>query len=486
VGYGQHDERNSAFVNDPNCISDERLDSKPFPIVSASAVLTFRRNNNLESGFDGMVLEISIGGGAFQDILAAGGTFGTGGYNGTISVNFGSPIAGRQAWTGNSGGFVTTTVNLPASANGQSIVLRWRRASDSSVSGVGAFIDTISITGSNCGGAACTITCPANITVSNAPNQCGAVVNYPAPSTTGTCGTVTCSPASGSFFPKGTTTVTCTTSSGPSCSFTITVNDTQPPSITCPANITVSNDPNQCGAVVNYPAPTVSDNCPGVGTPVCSPASGSFFPKGTTTVTCNVADSSGNTASCSFTITVNDTQPPSITCPANVTAITDQNVCPSPGCTTVTFPNPTASDNCPGVTVACVPPSGGCFNVGVTTVTCTATDTSGNTATCSFTVSTFDVAVQDDANPATILLWNSQTGQYRFCCGGTTFTGIGKVQTQGCVYTLQASPVDRRVVGRVDKAVHSGSASLQSPPGTNRCTITDRDTRNDTNLTQCQ
>ena len=141
-----------AFVNDPNCISDERLDSNPFPIISASATVTFRQNRNLETGFDGGVLEISIGGGAFQDILAAGATFATGGYNGTIRVNFGSPIAGRQAWTGNSAGFVTTTVNLPASANGQSSVLRCRRGTDSSVSGQGWRIDTITSTGTNCGG----------------------------------------------------------------------------------------------------------------------------------------------------------------------------------------------------------------------------------------------------------------------------------------------------------------------------------------------
>src|SRR5688500_12667921 len=82
--------------------------------------------------------------------------------------------------------------------------------------------------------AQCTITCPANITTSNAPNQCGAVVNYPAPSTTGVCGTIVCSPASGSFRGVGTTTTSCTTSAGPSCSFSITVVDTQPPSITCP------------------------------------------------------------------------------------------------------------------------------------------------------------------------------------------------------------------------------------------------------------
>ena len=51
--------------------------------------------------------------------------------------------------------------------------------------------------------AQCTVACPANITVSNDPNQCGGVVNYPAPTITGSCGTITCSPPSGSFFPVG-------------------------------------------------------------------------------------------------------------------------------------------------------------------------------------------------------------------------------------------------------------------------------------------
>src|SRR5207344_3579429 len=127
---------------------------------------------------------------------------------------------------------------------------------------------------------------------------------YPAPTSSGSCGTINCSPASGSFFPKGTTTVTCTSSAGPTCTFTVTINDTQAPSITCPANVTKTNDPNQCGAVVTYPPPTVSDNCPGVGAPACSPASGSFFPVGTTTVTCMVADAAGTSATCTFTVTV--------------------------------------------------------------------------------------------------------------------------------------------------------------------------------------
>jgi hypothetical protein len=251
--------------------------------------------------------------------------------------------------------------------------------------------------------------------------------------------------------------------------------------ITCPANITKSNDLNQCGAVVTYPAPTTTGTC---GNTTCSPASGSFFPKGTTTVTCSTTAG----PSCTFTVTINDTQPPTIgPCPANITALTDQNVCPSPACAVVTYATPPASDNCPGVIVACNPPSGACFATGVTTVTCTATDTSGNTATCSFTVTTFDTALQDDSDPSIILLWNSITGAYRFCCHGITFTGIGTVINKGCTFNLGTpNASDRRIVAHVDKAAHAGSGSIQAPPGTTRCTITDRDTRNDTNLTACQ
>jgi hypothetical protein len=149
----------------------------------------------------------------------------------------------------------------------------------------------------------CSLTCPANITVSNDPNQCGAIVNYPAPTTSGSCVTVTCVPASGSFFPKGTTTVTCTEGSGASCSFTVTVNDTQPPTITCSPNILVEPDPGMNSAVVNYGSPVASDNCPGV-TASYSIPSGSTFPLGTTTVTGTATDAVGNTATCSFTVTV--------------------------------------------------------------------------------------------------------------------------------------------------------------------------------------
>jgi hypothetical protein len=136
---------NAAFVNDPDAISDKRLDSLVIPIQSDSAQLTFRQNLDLESGFDGGVLEISIGGGAFQDILDAGGSFVVGGYTHMISSSFQSPIAGRHAWSGYSGGFITTTVNLSSAAAGQNIVLRWRLASDNSNTAAGWRIDTIRI-----------------------------------------------------------------------------------------------------------------------------------------------------------------------------------------------------------------------------------------------------------------------------------------------------------------------------------------------------
>jgi len=143
---------NAAFIDDPAVVSDKRLDSLQFPLPAAiSPQLTFRHNFNLEAssedpnlGFDGGVLEVSFdGGNTFQDILAAGGSFEMGGYNRVISADRGSPIAGRQAWSGNSEGFVMTVVNLPFISTGGR--LRWRMASDTSGSNEGWRVDTVNI-----------------------------------------------------------------------------------------------------------------------------------------------------------------------------------------------------------------------------------------------------------------------------------------------------------------------------------------------------
>jgi uncharacterized repeat protein (TIGR01451 family) len=343
------------------------------------------------------------------------------------------------------------------------------------------------------------ITCPPNQTVGTDLNQCSAVVTYAAPTVTDNCPcnvnikksklaatcVPVCNPPSGSTFQKGTTTVSCSTSDSSgnqaSCSFTITVNDTQPPSIACPANIIQSTDADKCSAAVSYAAPVVSDNCPNLGAPVCNPPSGSTFPKGATTVSCTVSDSSANQSACSFSITVNDAQPPSIACPANITTKT-----PNPGdpCVVINYPAPVVSDNCPGVGVVCTPPSGSCLPLGTTKITCTATDTSGNVSTCTFKVIVFDLCVQDDTNPNNVVLINSVTGDYRVCCNGITYTGRGTMTVRGLTYKLVHNPQDRRLVVNVDESVHKGSASLQAPPGTQRCSLSDRNTQD--NSCACQ
>ncbi len=140
---------NAAFAPDPNHVTDSVLDSPVIAIATAVARLTFRNHFSLEPGFDGAVLEIAIAGvngGAFRDILEAGGSFVSGGYNRTISMWYSSPISNRQAWSGNSGGYITTVVNLPAAAAGKTIQLRWRLATDITISGVGQRIDGITIT----------------------------------------------------------------------------------------------------------------------------------------------------------------------------------------------------------------------------------------------------------------------------------------------------------------------------------------------------
>jgi uncharacterized repeat protein (TIGR01451 family) len=172
---------------------------------------------------------------------------------------------------------------------------------------------------------------------------------------------------------------------------------------------------------------------------------------------------------------------PTITCPANIVG----SITGTGTCAVVNYPAPTVSDNC-SATVVCTPPSGTCFPVGTTTVSCTATDTAGNTATCSFSVTVFDICIQDDSNPGTVLLLNSATGEYRFCCNGTTYTGTGTVKIRGSVTTLEHFTSTRRVTARVDKstAPPSGMASIQQPIGSTLCQIIDRDIRD--NSCNCQ
>ena len=165
--------------------------------------------------------------------------------------------------------------------------------------------------------------CPGDITVGSDAGQCGAIVTWTF-SATDNCAvdTISSTHAPGDFFPVGTTTVTYTVEdiygNVTTCSFDVTVNDTEAPVANCPANITLSNDSSLCGAVATWTF-TSSDNC-GVATVSSTHASGDFFAVGTTTVTYTVTDIHGNVTTCSFDVTVNDTEAPVITsCPSNIT-----------------------------------------------------------------------------------------------------------------------------------------------------------------------
>jgi hypothetical protein len=133
---------NCAFHDAPGCVTDSSLYSPVFFNASGTSLLSFYLSYDLESGFDGAVLEISINGGPFVDFVAAGG--GNIGYNGTISPGTQSPIAGRAAWTGHSGGS-RPVFNLPPAAAGQSVVLRFRLVTDCSGASAGWRIDDVRV-----------------------------------------------------------------------------------------------------------------------------------------------------------------------------------------------------------------------------------------------------------------------------------------------------------------------------------------------------
>jgi hypothetical protein len=138
---------NSVFANLPASSAETTLTATA-QITSAAATLSFRNRFTTELTWDGSVLEISIGNGPFEDILAAGGSFVSGGYSGAMSAQ--SPLAGRTAWNGTNAG-VDTVVNLPASANGQTVRFNFRTVSDTAdtVANAGVWYDNMQLTGGN-------------------------------------------------------------------------------------------------------------------------------------------------------------------------------------------------------------------------------------------------------------------------------------------------------------------------------------------------
>ena len=224
-----------------------------------------------------------------------------------------------------------------------------------------------------------------------AATAAGATVNFSTPQATDVGAvTVSCDAVSGSVFPIGTTTVSCTATDDAALTatevFTITVADTTPPVITTVDDISVEAAL-AGGANVTFSAPTASDlggnidvTCTAFDPPVVV-RSGDFFPIGATTVTCAATDGSGNTATEIFIVTVADSASPLLYIPADITTILDNT-----SGAVVEFTVTATDIGDPDPVIACVPPSGSVFPVGTTTVDCTATDASGNSSSDSFDV----------------------------------------------------------------------------------------------------
>jgi hypothetical protein len=196
-------------------------------------------------------------------------------------------------------------------------------------------------------------------------------------------GTVRCRPASHSLFPLGATTVRCSASDAQGntarASFRVTVVDTKAPLLVAPASLTAEAT-GPAGAKIEFAAKAsdAADPRPKV---TCTPASGSTFSLGATTVQCTARDASGNRATATFTATVTDTTPPALTLPPNRTLEAT-----SARGAAVTYAA-SATDVVDGaVAPTCAPASGAVFPVGTTTVTCTARDARGNQSSETFTV----------------------------------------------------------------------------------------------------
>ncbi|MBK6990137.1 MAG: HYR domain-containing protein [Bacteroidetes bacterium] len=302
--------------------------------------------------------------------------------------------------------------------------------------------------------------CLSSFSINNDPGMCGQYVSWTDPTASDNCSvsSFTQTHTSGSIFPIGTTTVTYT-AVDPSgnqavCSFDVTVVDADAPSITCPANITVNNASGTCGQVVTFSASAL-DNCSA--TISYSPASGSVFPVGTTTVTATATDPAGNAASCNFTVTVVDNELPVFTgCPGTMVEYTNGS-CDK----IVTWTPPVATDNCAGLTVTSDYNPGDLFQMGITSVTYTATDAAGNIEYCSF-----DIFLLDNENPvitcpANISVPASASG----CSAVVTYSAS---VTDNCSANITYSPA-------------SGSTF---PEGTTTVTATATDASN--NVSTCQ
>ncbi|UXX79204.1 HYR domain-containing protein [Reichenbachiella carrageenanivorans] len=244
-----------------------------------------------------------------------------------------------------------------------------------------------------------TITCPTDQNVSFDTSCEYTLIDFTSLATANdNCGTttITQSPAIGTVITASQEiTLTATDGNGntETCTFNVIPEDNTKPTITCPADQSVSVDTSCEYALLDYTAlATANDNC-GTATVAQSPAVGTVI-TASQVITLTATDGNGNTETCTFNVTLADNIKPIITCPADLESCEE----------IISFEEPTAIDNCATLTVVQTAglASGSAFPVGVTTNEYLVTDNSGNTATCAFTITRHPIVEVDAGADATI------------------------------------------------------------------------------------
>ncbi len=238
-----------------------------------------------------------------------------------------------------------------------------------------------------------TIACPDSVTVGTNDGCTATGVALGNPITSDNCAVASVTNNAPTIFPLGNTsviwTVTDTAGLTATCTQSVTVIDIDPPTITCPDGVTVGTNDGCTATDVSLGNPITSDNCAVASVTNNAPT---IFPLGNTSVIWTVTDTAGLTATCTQSVTVNDTDPPTIMCSPDIGPLTQAM---GENGVVVTWAAPIVSDHCPGMVLAQTsgPASGSLFSVGTTTIGYTATDAAGNMAECDFSVTVTAAAV---------------------------------------------------------------------------------------------
>ncbi len=130
----------SWYAENVDVISDQYLDLSVPGALPADAVLSFWHYYDTEPTYDGGIVEISTDGGASWSNL--GDEMFYNGYNGVIDSNYDNPLAGSDAFTGNSEGYIQTLVDLSA-YEGENVIISFRLATDSIIGANGWYVDDV-------------------------------------------------------------------------------------------------------------------------------------------------------------------------------------------------------------------------------------------------------------------------------------------------------------------------------------------------------